>query len=144
MAGIITFSRSSAVQKLLPVIQRRLVSTSNKKYDTVTAESIKSEQKSETQKSWVSYGFDKKSKSADRNVLHSVMFLTITLCFVVGGVNWIYSPDFSLRDWSQREAYLQLYRREKDGLPPIDPNYIDPSKFVLPSDEELEDTEIII
>lgn len=46
--------------------------------------------------------------------------------------------------WAQREAYLELERREKAGLPLIDPNMIDPAKIPLPSDEELADFEIII
>jgi len=39
---------------------------------------------------------------------------------------------------------LELERREKLGLPQIDENLIDPSKIHLPSDEELEDFEIIV
>uniref|UniRef100_A0A7R9JS95 NADH dehydrogenase [ubiquinone] 1 beta subcomplex subunit 11, mitochondrial n=1 Tax=Timema genevievae TaxID=629358 RepID=A0A7R9JS95_TIMGE len=55
-----------------------------------------------------------------------------------------YVPDFQLRDWAQREAFLELRRREQLGLPPIDRNLIDPEKIILPTDEELGDTEIII
>uniref|UniRef100_A0A7R9I294 NADH dehydrogenase [ubiquinone] 1 beta subcomplex subunit 11, mitochondrial n=1 Tax=Timema bartmani TaxID=61472 RepID=A0A7R9I294_9NEOP len=55
-----------------------------------------------------------------------------------------YVPDFQLRDWAQREAFLELRRREQLGLPPIDRNLIDPEKITLPTDEELGDTEIII
>jgi len=49
-----------------------------------------------------------------------------------------------LKQWSQREAYLELRRREAEGLPLIDPNYVDPSTMDLPSEEELGDTPIII
>lgn len=49
-----------------------------------------------------------------------------------------------LTDWSVREAFLQVHRREKLGLPVIDKNLVDPSLIELPSDEELGDTEIII
>lgn len=49
-----------------------------------------------------------------------------------------------MREWAQREAYLELARREAAGLPLVDPNLIDPSKIELPTDEELGDTEIII
>ena len=45
---------------------------------------------------------------------------------------------FRRRDWSQREAYLEIARREALGLPLIDPDYIPPEKMLLPSDEELE------
>ena len=41
------------------------------------------------------------------------------------------------RDWCQREAFLEIARREALGLPIIDPDYIPPEKMLLPSDEEL-------
>lgn len=47
-------------------------------------------------------------------------------------------------DWAQREAFLQLRKREAEGLPLIDPNLVDAEKIELPSDEELGNTEIII
>jgi NADH dehydrogenase (ubiquinone) 1 beta subcomplex subunit 11 len=71
-------------------------------------------------------------------------FFSVTLCLVWGSFVYFYQPDNLLRDWSQREAFLELRRREAAGLEPIDANYIDPAKIVLPSDEELGDTEIII
>jgi len=51
-----------------------------------------------------------------------------------------------LAHWRQREAYLELARREKLGLPLIDPNLVDPVKMkaFLPSDEELGNKKIII
>lgn len=76
--------------------------------------------------------------------MHSAFFFSVTLCIVFGGFVFTYYPDVMLRDWAQREAYLELRRREAQGLPRIDRNLIDPSKIVLPSDEELGDTEIII
>lgn len=142
MACFINNQRS--LRKVLPLIHRRLVSTSNKKYDTATVESVKSESKNEVQKSWVSYGYNYKSKEEDSNAMHSTMFVSVTLCIVVGAIYWSYLPDHNLRDWAHREAYLELRRREKNGLLPIDPNFIDPAKIVLPSDEELGDTEIIV
>jgi len=51
---------------------------------------------------------------------------------------------FRNHSWAQREAYLELERREKAGLPQIDPNLIDPAKIDLPFEQELEDFEIII
>jgi len=49
-----------------------------------------------------------------------------------------------MSDWTQREAFLELRRREAAGLPLIDCNYIEASKITLPSDEELGSTEVII
>ncbi|EFA10819.1 NADH dehydrogenase [ubiquinone] 1 beta subcomplex subunit 11, mitochondrial-like Protein, partial [Tribolium castaneum] len=95
-------------------------------------------------KNWVSYGFDAKGKESDRTAMHSIMFASVTLCLVCGGYFMMYAPDYNLKDWSQREAFLELRRREKMGLPLVDPNLIDPAKIQLPSDEELGDTEIII
>lgn len=142
MAGLIR-NRSILFNRVIPII-RRFVSTSNKKCETATVETIKSEVKNESQKNWVSYGFEYKDKKADRAAMNGVFFVSVTLCLVVGGFSLAYTPDFGLIDWAQREAYLELARREKNGLLPIDPNFIDPNKVVLPSDEELGDTEIII
>ncbi|CAH0720822.1 unnamed protein product, partial [Brenthis ino] len=95
-------------------------------------------------KNWVSYGFDYNSKEEDTNVHHASFFFSVTLCLVFGGFAWAYAPDTHLRDWAQREAFLELHRREKAGLPPIDPNYVNPNTIQLPSEEELSDVEIII
>ncbi|CDW54709.1 ESSS domain containing protein [Trichuris trichiura] len=59
----------------------------------------------------------------------------------------VYKPDWpQMREWAFREAFLELERREKAGLPPISKDVIDPEKvkMVLPSDEELGDFEIVI
>ena len=55
-------------------------------------------------------------------------------------VNFVLKSRFfsiSYADWSIREAYLELERREQLGLPLIDPNLVDPAKLDLPTDEEL-------
>ena len=49
----------------------------------------------------------------------------------------IHPSPGSRRDWCQREAYLEIARREALGLPLVDPDYIPPEKMLLPSDEEL-------
>jgi len=95
-------------------------------------------------KSWMSYGYDLENYEEDRRDHRDISFtlMTFLLCgsvFIVA-----YYPDLRDRDWTMREAYLELHRREKNGLPLIDKNLIDPSKIELPSDEELGDTEIII
>lgn len=51
---------------------------------------------------------------------------------------------FRFADWVTREAYLELDRREKAGLPLVDPYLIPPERVKLPSDEELGETEIIV
>ncbi|VDP11027.1 unnamed protein product [Soboliphyme baturini] len=52
----------------------------------------------------------------------------------------------NLREWAFREAYMEMERREKLGLPYISKDLIDPEKvkLVLPTDEELGDFEIIV
>jgi len=77
-------------------------------------------------------------------VHHAIMFLTITVAICWGTLFVAYYPDFKDHAWAQREAYLELERREKAGLPLIDPNMIDPANIDLPSEEELADFEIII
>lgn len=51
---------------------------------------------------------------------------------------------YRMRHWAQREAFLELRRREALGLPAIDANLIDPEKIELPSEEEIGNFEIII
>jgi NADH dehydrogenase (ubiquinone) 1 beta subcomplex subunit 11 len=96
------------------------------------------------EKNWVSWGWDEHDRKADETWMRSTFFFSVTLCLV--GVSFLlaYAPDNMKRDWAQREGFLELRRREAAGLLPIDPNYVDPSKINLPSDEELGDTEIII
>ena len=49
-----------------------------------------------------------------------------------------------LKSWAVREAFLELERREQEGLALVDPNVVDPVKIELPDDAALEDFEIII
>uniref|UniRef100_A0A7R8ZA88 NADH dehydrogenase [ubiquinone] 1 beta subcomplex subunit 11, mitochondrial n=3 Tax=Timema TaxID=61471 RepID=A0A7R8ZA88_TIMDO len=107
-----------------------------------TAEKL--ETQTAVKKNWMSYGFDFDNEQDDRNAMHATFFFSVTCCLVFGSFIFAYVPDFQLRDWAQREAFLELRRREHLGLPPIDKNLIDPEKIVLPTDEELGDTEIII
>lgn len=60
------------------------------------------------------------------------------------GYAWAYAPDVTLHDWAGREAFLELRRREAAGAPLIDPDFLPADRVVLPTDEELGDTEIII
>lgn len=134
------------LRRALPFIGRRLVSTSKKKNETIAAEVCKAtnEVKTQANKNWQSYGFDSKDKKADRTAMHSILFGTVTLCLALGSFLFIYFPDYHLIDWTSREAFLELRRREAQGLPLIDRNFIDPARIQLPSDEELGNTEIII
>ncbi|XP_065173388.1 NADH dehydrogenase [ubiquinone] 1 beta subcomplex subunit 11, mitochondrial [Atheta coriaria] len=143
MAGVFRI-QSAFLRRLLPQINKRLISTSKKNADSAVAEVTETVTKTKAKKNWISYGFDKKSEEADLNALHSVMFAAVTVCLIFGGFIMSYAPDYSLHDWAQREAFLELRRREDAGLPLISKDLIDPSKIVLPSDEELGDTEIII
>lgn len=126
----------------------RFISTTPKKQETLAADTapktVEDFRDLSKQKNWVSYGFDTEDKEYDNNVMHATAFITISLCLVVAGFIWGYAPDPLLRDWAQREAFLELRRREAAGLDPISRDYIDPAKIELPSDEELGDMEIII
>ncbi|XP_077298923.1 NADH dehydrogenase [ubiquinone] 1 beta subcomplex subunit NP15.6 [Arctopsyche grandis] len=95
-------------------------------------------------KNWVSYGFDRTDQTTDNNMHHMVFFIGISLVTVFCGSMWGYKPDNTMRHWASREAFLELRRREAEGLPLIDRNYVDPANIVLPSDEELKGFEIII
>ncbi|TMW43274.1 hypothetical protein DOY81_011647 [Sarcophaga bullata] len=152
MSALLRFANRAVVQRSLAYNQSmslaRGIKTSTKKDETAVplapAPVTKEDFANPNPKNWVSYGFDTKDETNDRNSTKSSFFFAVTLCLVWGTFFWAYLPDTQMRDWAQREAYLELRRREKAGVDLISPNYIDPATIVLPSDEELGDTEIII
>lgn len=119
----------------------RGVATTPSLYDSAKTEA---QGTTTTKRKWVSYGFSDVEEAEDVHSLHQTMFVTVTICFVLGFTVMCYLPDVKGHDWAQREAYLQLRYKEEHGLPLIDPNVIDPSRIKLPSDEELGDKDIII
>lgn len=150
MSGLVRFAGLSLLkrrpQTLLAVQQTlRAISTSPKNRETVAIpkETTKT-QDQDNNKNWVSYGFSTTNQTEDRNSMKSSFFFSVTLCIVWGTLMWAYLPDIHLRDWSQREAYLELRRREAAGLDPISRDYVAAGQMALPTDEELGDTEIII
>ena len=54
------------------------------------------------------------------------------------------TPLFRLQQWAQREAFLELARREKEGEPLISKDFIPIDKISLPDDDELGNMPIII
>lgn len=150
MSGIIRFAGLSLLKQRSQTLASaqhtlRAISTSPKNRETVAIPKETTSKTNEvSNKNWVSYGFSQKDQTEDRNSMKSSFFFSITLCIVWGTLMWAYLPDIHLRDWSQREAYLELRRREASGLDPISRDYIEPGQMVLPSDEELGEMEIII
>jgi len=98
----------------------------------------------EKEENWISYGYSVVDRDEDEWAHHLIMFATITIAICWGTFFVAYYPDFRDNAWAQREAYLELERRELAGLPLIDANMIDQSKIDLPSEEELGDFDIII
>jgi len=136
-----------------PQTLSRLISTSNKNKDTTTIdEAIVSKpkvvEKTKAQvaknEDWITYGFSFKDEETDRITMHLVMFTSITIVMVGGAFVLAYMPDLRAKDWLRRESFLELNRRERLGLPIINPDLVNPADVILPSDEELGDTEIII
>ncbi|KAK5645476.1 hypothetical protein RI129_006776 [Pyrocoelia pectoralis] len=134
------------LHQLKRILFVRQVSTSKPKQETaiVADEKKTSETLAKISNNWISYGFDTKDEKFDRTMLHMTMFGSITLGLIVVIYGYMYAPDITLKHWAQREAFLELRRREANGLKLIDPNLIDPSQIILPSDEELCETEVII
>jgi len=93
---------------------------------------------------WISYGYSLVDREEDEWAHHMLMFCAITVVICWGSLILAYYPDFKDVAWAQREAYLELARREDGCLPLIDANLIETSRVILPSDEELGDFEIII
>ncbi|KFB35904.1 AGAP007380-PA-like protein [Anopheles sinensis] len=155
MSSLVRLTNAVLVRSLINHSARsaRLISSSQKNRDAATIEVPKkaaaagpaaAASSATTGKNWVSYGFDRKDETNDRSAMNASFFFSVTLCLVLGSVYWAYVPDPQLQDWSQREAYLELRRREAAGLEPISKDFVDPAQIVLPSDEELGNTEIII
>ncbi|KAK3584367.1 hypothetical protein CHS0354_010152 [Potamilus streckersoni] len=152
------FIATAAVRRQIPAC---FISTSNKKKDVVShtdvtpMESPKSEELKQLEKhfanddpddlqNWVPFGFHDIDRDLDRFLKNMTMFFFITVGICGAGFILAYQPDHKLQDWSVREAYLELERRERNGLPLIDRNMLDPATVELPSDEELGNTEVII
>ncbi|XP_055379378.1 uncharacterized protein LOC129610733 [Condylostylus longicornis] len=153
MSALFRLNGSGNIQNLLSYALRNTSrSISNSPKNRVTAATIsdtigkhaKTETNVSSGKPWMSYGFNHKDKTTDRDALYSTFFFSITLCIVWGTFIWSYLPDTQLRDWAQREGFLELRRREQAGLDLISPNYVDPATIELPTDDELANTEIII
>ncbi|KAM7134561.1 NADH dehydrogenase [ubiquinone] 1 beta subcomplex subunit 11, mitochondrial [Macrochelys suwanniensis] len=60
----------------------------------------------------------------------------ISICIMVGSTFVHYLPDHGMRKWARREAEQKVKERERLGLPIMDSNYFDPSKLVLPAEDE--------
>lgn len=121
----------------------RTISTSKKNSEAAAA-ATPSPQCGDEPKNWVSYGFDYKNESDDVNAHNASFFFSVTLCLVFGSFMWAYAPDVHMRDWAQREAFLELRRRERNAMAPISPHYVDPKNIKLPDEEDICDLEIII
>lgn len=95
-------------------------------------------------KDWITRGMNFEDEDHDRWSYYVVMFGLLTFINVFIGYYITYLPHRSWpnRDWVEREAYLELHRREKFGEPLVDPDFIPKHKIVLPTEEELEGFDI--
>jgi len=113
------------------------------KIEQRTDEEIKKYVEEEVSKNWVGFGFYPWDRYKD-NVAGHIAFFCVAMTCVVPIWLYNYMPDYQLKNWAHREAYLLLKEREDAGIFPISKNYLDPEKVVLPSDEELGDIDIRI
>merc|ERR1712168_201913 len=90
----------------------------------------------DSEENWVCLGYDYHNRQDDAAMHRLLGFLTVFQLVALTFI-WNYNTDFKRHDWAQREAYLEIARREALGLPIIDPDYIPPEKMLLPTDEEL-------
>ncbi|XP_003739380.1 NADH dehydrogenase [ubiquinone] 1 beta subcomplex subunit 11, mitochondrial [Galendromus occidentalis] len=88
-------------------------------------------------RNWISYGYSYYDKERDADVYHATMFFLVSLMVVVGSAWIAYLPDWRQQDWALREAYLELARREKYGLPLVDKDLVPVDRINLPSEEFL-------
>ncbi|XP_066474359.1 NADH dehydrogenase [ubiquinone] 1 beta subcomplex subunit 11, mitochondrial [Tiliqua scincoides] len=81
------------------------------------------------------HGFDK-DPVVDLWNMRLAFFFGISLTIVLGSTFVHYLPDHGMRQWARREAERLVKDREAQGLPLIDSNYYDPSKIILPPEDE--------
>lgn len=90
-------------------------------------------------RNWISYGFSYEDRFEDADVYHTTMFFFFSI-FLVLGTFWLaYLPDWNNQDWSLREGYFELARRERLGLPRVDKEFIPLDRIKLPTEEEIEE-----
>ncbi|XP_034997063.1 NADH dehydrogenase [ubiquinone] 1 beta subcomplex subunit 11, mitochondrial [Zootoca vivipara] len=68
--------------------------------------------------------------------MRAAFFFGISITIVLGSTFVCYLPDYGMEEWSRREAERKIKEREAQGLPVLDSNYYDPSKIVLPPEDE--------
>ncbi|CAD5219146.1 unnamed protein product [Bursaphelenchus okinawaensis] len=99
-------------------------------------------------KEWLWFGVVGHNEHADWKNFHTLMFgaATVLSVYVFFVLIFLRSDWPSGKEWALREAYFELERRQKAGLPLISKDFIDPERVKknLPSDEELRDFAIII
>ena len=150
MAGLVRLRAFQGLNNGLSLLTKnqnlcRPISTSSiSKKDLTEVTETKSKGPGPSKKNWISWGYDKTDERLDRHYIHESLFIGVTICLVCGFYYMMYMPNRSMLDWAQREAFLELRRREELGLKPIDKDYFDPETIILPTDEELGDTPIII
>ncbi|VDO00277.1 unnamed protein product [Rodentolepis nana] len=94
---------------------------------------------------WLPFGMNSYDKIDDTANYKTTTFILI-VCFTFGlYFTFWYRPRGIEADWARREAFLELERRRKLGLPLVDPDLIPRERVKLPSKEELgDDFKIII
>ncbi|XP_068964820.1 NADH dehydrogenase [ubiquinone] 1 beta subcomplex subunit 11, mitochondrial [Petaurus breviceps papuanus] len=82
-----------------------------------------------------SHGFDE-DPFIDLWNMRLVFFFGVSVALVLGSTFLAYLPDYKMKEWARREAERLVTLREAQGLPLMTSNYFDPSKIVLPDDED--------
>ncbi|CAH8494848.1 unnamed protein product [Schistosoma turkestanicum] len=94
---------------------------------------------------WTTLGYHQTDKETDSFLSKLVPFALLTVGLFPFLFFLYYCPERNYSEWSWREAYLELERRRRDGLPLVDKDLIPASRVQLPSDEHLDpDFKIII
>ncbi|XP_067408412.1 NADH dehydrogenase [ubiquinone] 1 beta subcomplex subunit 11, mitochondrial [Emydura macquarii macquarii] len=68
--------------------------------------------------------------------MRMAFFFGISVCIVLGSFFLHYMPDYGMKKWARREAEKKVKERERLGLPLLVSDYFDPSKLVLPVDDD--------
>ncbi|XP_070597233.1 NADH dehydrogenase [ubiquinone] 1 beta subcomplex subunit 11, mitochondrial [Erythrolamprus reginae] len=72
----------------------------------------------------------------DLQNMRAAFFFGISVALVLGSTFVYYLPDYKNKHWARREAERRVKERAEKGLPILSSYYYDPSKIVLPPEDE--------
>ncbi|KAK9407494.1 NADH dehydrogenase [Crotalus adamanteus] len=124
----------SSGQTTNPTVSTRIPPAS-RPLDVVEWHPVETKEKSLFTKNPDFHGFSE-DPAVDVLNMRAAFFFGVSICLVLGTTYLYYLPDHKQYLWARQEAERRIKQRTEQGLPIISSYYYDPSKIVLPPEEE--------